>query len=196
MFENRPAGMLIFLGFAALGLSGCVGTNKTSISVDYYQIGGNSLNQIDREIRKKGPKNGPEHAVAVSNIKMTPDIRLTSNARGCYVSKAKIKVIARVTLPRWKNRKKAKSGLGATWDNLDRYTRMHEAVHVAIADKYARLLEQRLLALKPGPTCAETKKLIVSTVDKTMKAHGHDQLKFDASEKARFARLAIKRKKS
>ena len=54
--------------------------------------------------------------------------------QGCTVRRARIKVRATVILPRWKNRKNASKKLGQTWDNLDRYTRLHEATHVAIAE--------------------------------------------------------------
>jgi len=188
---------LSLAGIVMLGLAGCTQYTKTTVTLSYYKIGGNSLKQIDREIYKKGPRiNGIEHAVAISNIKMTPDITLLAKPGGCIVSRARIKVRAKVTLPQWLKPQGAKHKIVRAWSNLDRYTRLHEAVHVAIADKYARQLEQELKSLKTGRNCFATRKITRSLIDSTMKKHDREQRKFDHSEKARFAKLAKRGKPS
>ena len=190
-FSYFSVAKLILAGIAAVGLGGCTLSSKTDVKLDYYYVGGQSLSQIDTEIRKKGPRiKGAQHAVAVANIKMIPDVSFSNRDEGCIVRKAKVKVRATVTLPRWNNRKGAKLELARAWDNLDRYTRLHEAVHVAIADKYARLLEASLKALPAAESCAEARKRAKEVVEETMKRHEREQRKFDRSEKERFARLA------
>ena len=173
------------------GLGGCSMTSKTVVTLDYYQIGGTTLEQIDKEIKDKGPRlNGTMHAVAISNINMVPDVSFSPTAGGCAIRRARIKVRANVILPRWKNRRSASKKLGQTWDNLDRYTRLHEATHVAIADKHARKLEQQLETISIRNTCEAAGKLAKKTIDKAMKAHEREQTEFDDSEKKRFARLS------
>lgn len=181
----------------AAGLGGCATSSKTLVTLDYYQVGGTTLEQIDKEIKDKGPRlNGSVHAVAISNIQMIPDVSFISTGDGCAVRRARIKVKANVILPRWKNRQTADDKLGQTWDNLDRYTRLHEATHVAIADKHARRLEQELETIRIRRSCEAAGKLAKKTIDKAMKAHEHEQLDFDSSEKKRFAQLAKNRNPS
>ena len=180
---------------AAIG--GCSMNSKTVVTLDYYQVGGTTLKQIDQEIKNKGPKiNGSNHAIAVANIKMTPDVSFVPTPNGCAVKRARIKVRAIVVLPHWKNRNKANKKLGQTWDSLDRYTRLHEATHVAIADKHARRLEKNLEAISVRRSCEAAGKLAKKTIARAMKKHEHEQSSFDTSEKKRFSRLARRRKSS
>ena len=172
-------------------------TSKTLVTLDYYQVGGTTLKQIDQEIKDKGPRiNGSNHAVAIANIKMTPDVSFIPTLKGCTVRRARIKVQATVILPRWENRRNANKKLGQTWDNLDRYTRLHEATHVAIADKHARRLEKNLEAIRVHRSCEVAGKLAKKVIAKAMKKHEREQSAFDRSEKKRFSVLAKRRKPS
>ena len=127
---------------------------------------------------------------------MTPDVSFIPTLKGCDVRRARIKVRATVVLPRWKNRRNANKKLGQTWDNLDRYTRLHEATHVAIADKHARRLEKDLEAISVRQSCEVASKLAKKAIAKAMKKHEHEQSTFDTSEKKRFSGLAKRRKSS
>ncbi len=198
MGASRPTFVqLVFFGIILPVAAGCTVASKSGVSVDYYQIGGRSLEQLDQEIKEKGPRiNGNEHAVAVSNIRMIPDIALLPGPKGCIVSRANINVQAKITLPRWINRKDAERRLARAWDNLDRYTRLHEAVHVTIAHKYAKQLEMELKTLRTGRSCSTTKKIVRATIKRTLRDHEREQLAFDASEKKRFAKLAGRRGRS
>ncbi len=177
------------------GAAGCTATSKTVVTLDYYQVGGTTLSQIDKEIKDKGPKlNGTVHAVAISKIMMIPNVSFQPFEGGCAVKRAQIKVRATVLLPKWKNRRRAGKKIGQTWDNLDRYTRLHEATHVIIADKHARILEQKLGTIRSGRSCEEAGILAKRTIERAMRSHEKEQLQFDSSEKKRFANAARKRK--
>ena len=82
--------------------------------------------------------------------------------------------------------------LGRQWDNIDRYTRLHEATHVNMAFSYAKRMEDSILALPSMNTCkglrAKTKKL----VDRYLKEHDAAQRKYDRDEQKRFSELARK----
>ncbi len=188
---------LLIASAAMAVLGGCSMTSKTVVTLDYYQVGGTTLEQIDQEIKDKGPRiDGSVHAVAVANIKMTPDVSFIPTSNGCAVKRARIKVRVTVVLPRWKNRGNASKKLGQTWDSLDLYTRLHEATHVAIADKYARRLEKDLEAINIRRSCEEAGKLAKNIIANTMRKHEREQSSFDTSEKKRFSGLAKRRKPS
>ncbi len=172
-------------------LVGCQLGASNDVKVDYYAISGNSTSELDREIRRKGPKIGDNgHAVAVARIQMFPNVKYARDGRFCAVRSAKVTVNARVTLPRWTGRGTATRELGAAWDNIDRYTRLHEAVHVAIAFRYAKRMEEALLAVRENRACGQTKAEVASIVTTLLQEHDTAQKQFDADEKSRFARYA------
>lgn len=197
MFENRfhkhgpqhfnllrSAVLILIAGV----VSGCQSVNKSQVSVDYYQISGNSTAVLDREIRRKGPViEGGHHAVAVARIKMIPNVEFSFKAGLCSITKAKVAVRAKVTLPAWSGRKTASKKLGQAWDNIDRYTRAHESVHVAIAFRFAQDIEAQLLASKPQANCQAARHLGQKIIDETLAAHDVAQKQFDADEQQRLA---------
>lgn len=174
-------------------LAGCQLAASNNVKVDYYAISGSSTTELDNEIRRKGPRIGDNgHAVAVARIQMFPNVKYTRTGRSCAVRSAKVAVNARVTLPRWTGRGTATRELGAAWDNIDRYTRLHEAVHVAIAFRYAKRMEQTLLTIPTGRTCSDTKAKVVGAVADLLKEHDTAQKQFDADEQSRFAKYATR----
>lgn len=180
----------------ALFLGGCSSLSSDKVSVEYYNISGNSTAALDADIKLKGPRiNGGRHAVAVARIKMVPDIVFSNpifsdNAATCDIKKAKVAVNAKVTLPRWTGRKTASRKLGRAWDSIDRYTRLHEATHVDIAFKHAKMMEDGLLALENSGTCDELRVAAAAFVQKSLLNHDFEQRKFDADEQKRFLQFA------
>ena len=142
---------------------------------------------LDRQIRLKGPKvKGGRHAVAVARIRIIPDIKFRPAANGCTVSKAKVNVDARVTLPRWTGRRGASKKLGQAWDNIDRYTRMHEAVHVAIAFRFAKRMETELSRLRGSGSCDVLKRTAERIVARHLAKHDETQKQFDTDEQRKL----------
>lgn len=175
----------------SISLAGCQSTQTSNVSVDYYRINGSTTAALDSEIKRKGPKiDGGRHAVAVARIKMYPNITFEQSARGCYISEAKVAVNARVTLPKWTGRSSATRQLGEAWDNIDRYTRLHEATHVSIAFNYARQIETELTKLKPKTNCTKMRTAAKNVVEYYLSEHDKAQKKFDEEEQARFTLLA------
>lgn len=170
--------------------AGCQQLTSSRVAVDYYAISGNSTAKLDREIRRKGPKvDGGRHAVAVARIRMIPNIRFARVAGGCVTKRTQVNVDAKVTLPRWTGRARASKKLGKAWDNIDRYTRAHEAVHVAIAFRYARLMENEIKSLGRYRTCESLKAKTNAIVSKRLAEHDQAQKAFDAEEQRRLSRI-------
>ncbi len=184
---------LCLFAFSALMLSACQSTQKNKISVQYYKISGDSTAALDKQIKLKGPKiEGGRHAVAVARIKMIPSVTYTPHGQGCDVTKANVKVDAKVTLPKWTGRAKANKQLKKAWDNIDRYTRMHESIHVAIAFRFAKDMENTLVGLKGKGDCASLRTQAGLIIDRYLEDHDKVQKKFDADEKKRFEKYAKK----
>ena len=195
MLELNRIVAIIGLTVPTLVLAGCQSTQQSQVSIDYYRITGNSTADLDAEIRRKGPKiNGGSHAVAVARIKMLPRITFEKFDRGCRVESAKVAVDARVTLPQWTGRDTADPKLAKAWDNIDRYTRLHEATHVNIAFNYAKRIEDEVLALPSMASCSQVRSTTKAIVDRNLDEHDAAQRKYDADEQARFSMLAKRTK--
>lgn len=191
MQKPKLSSLLLTACALSTGLVGCQSTQDSKVSIDYYRINGSTTAALDSEIKRKGPKiDGGRHAVAVARIKMFPNITYENVGASCYISAAKVAVNARVTLPKWTGRKKATRQLGEAWDNIDRYTRIHEATHVSIAFNFARQIEARLTKLDPRPNCTVLRADAKNIVESFLKEHDEAQKKFDDEEQSRFALLA------
>ncbi len=176
-------------------LSGCVSAQKSNVSVDFYSISGNSTAALDREIKRKGPRiSGGRHAVAIARIKILPSVEYEQIGDKCKVNSARVSVDAKVTLPKWTGRRRATKQLGETWDNIDRYTRLHEAMHVAIAFRFARDMEAKLAALKEYTNCRAIKQATRKIIEDQLQEHDTTQKQFDADEQRRFSLIADKRR--
>lgn len=172
-------------------LAACTPTGeRTQLSVGYYGISGRSFEELDHQISQHGPSvAGAGRALAATNVRMMPDFRFAQNPEGCRVTKATVLVKAHVTLPRLASSSELRQGLSHAWSNLEEYARLHEAVHVSIADRYALLAEERVLALPPESDCAGMRTSAMNDFKQLMVEHQREQLQFDEDEKLRIHSL-------
>jgi len=172
-------------------LAGCNSVGeRTLLSIGYYDIKGTSFSQLDQQISLHGPTvEGVGKALAATKIKMVPDIRFSQKNGKCYLTRTRVNVHARVTLPRLTNRHQLKKNLRNAWQNLEEYARLHEAVHVAIADQHALKIEKSLAAMAPAKNCETLKANARSLAARLLEKHEQEQLQFDAKEKIRIQKL-------
>lgn len=187
----------LFLIISLIVLSSCTSVGeRTQLSVGYYNVRGDNFEQLDQQIALHGPEiEGVGKALAATRIRMLPDVRYKSMGDGCSISKAKVNVQAKVTLPRLAQARRANAELKRAWSNLEEYARVHEAVHVAIADRHAIMIEKALIDLPPQPTCRQLQDLARRTAGKMLTDHEAEQLNFDAEEKRRIDAIVKKRGK-
>jgi predicted secreted Zn-dependent protease len=175
-----------------LCLSACT---TSTVTTGFYDIKGKDEKSLDRSVRMVGPQNG--HAFASTELRLVPlDIRPAADSRGCRVGTAKIKVVAKILLPRWQDRSGASGDLKRGFDNYAAYAKVHEQQHVKIGEVAADALETALLAIPPQKNCDVTLKKAKSTIRGILARHHKAQLTFDAIEKRRINALirAAKRK--
>lgn len=179
-------------------LSACTSVGeRTQISVGYYDIKGTTFSELDQQILLHGPTvKGVGKALAATNIKMEPNIRFSRLNGKCRLTKIRVKVKARVTLPRLTNRKNLTKKLRNAWNNLEEYARLHEAVHVAIADHHALEIEKALAALPPAEDCEKLRTNAQDLAATLLEKHQQEQLRFDASEKQRIEKLTGEKSRS
>lgn len=191
MLRSLPRLPRIFGSLAgALMLAGCMSSTgpRTDVSVGYYDVRGTSFQELDREIALHGPLvEGVGKAIAATRVRMIPDIRYRTEASRCQVASARIRVKADVTLPRLTDRRRVNEDMSKAFSNIEEYARLHEAVHVQIADDHARKAEQSILALPAQPDCDRLSSSVMRAFKAVLEKHDKAQLAFDERERRRFA---------
>lgn len=163
---------------------------RTQLSVGYYSIHGRTFDELDQQIALHGPPvSGVGRALAATNIRMVPDFRFVQEHGQCFVKSAHVRVQAHVTLPRLASGKRLRNDLSRNWSNLEQYARLHEAIHVSIADSYALKAEQAVRSLPPEPQCETLRANAVLLFRRLMAEHESEQIQFDEDEKERIAQL-------
>jgi len=66
---------------------------------------------------------------------------------------------------------------------------VHEAVHLAIADRYALLMEDAINALQPRSNCRDMRLEVQEVFSRLFESHHDEQLQFDEDEKKRIRQL-------
>lgn len=172
---------------ASLALTAC-STTEPRITTTYYTITGTTGAELDREIAQKGPLKG--HALASAAIKFVPvKIDYDESDGACAFRAAKFRIEANVTLPRWRAQAASDPELRTAWKFLSTYAREHEAVHIAIAEKYARKIGEELEALPPRKTCDALDAAAERVLKRNKTEHNRAQLAFDEEEQKRLAEL-------
>ncbi|GAB4348560.1 MAG: hypothetical protein Kow0026_03190 [Oricola sp.] len=172
---------------AGLAVGACTST-ASRITTTYYNISGITGADLDREIATKGPLKG--HALASSAIKFVPvGISYDEKDGRCRFREAKFRIEANVTLPRWRAHPSSDPELRTAWKFLSAYAREHEAVHVAIAEKYARKIGEELMALPPKKDCDTLEAAATRVLKRNKAEHNREQLAFDREEQERLADL-------
>ena len=186
---KTPVRTLCFAALTFLAACTAVG-ERTKVSVGYYNVNGETFDELDQDIRLHGPNvTGVGKALASTDLRMVPKIKYARQRHGCKVSSARVNVNARVTLPRHTNEAGLRSELASAWQNLEEYAKIHEAVHLAIADRYALIMEEAILDLPGQNTCDVMRQQAKQTFSVLFQHHHEEQLAFDASEKQRIKQL-------
>ncbi len=188
---KKPVAVLVSLACLLL-LSGCNPLGERTVySVGYYTIDGKDIDELHQQIQVHGPKvTGVGNALAAADITMVPSIKYELRDGLCHISSAKVHVNARVTLPRHSNKKVLERKLARTWNNLAEYAKVHEAVHLEIADRHALEMERTIASLQPRSNCATMRETVSKVFEVLYRRHHIEQLRFDQTERERIRVLA------
>lgn len=154
----------------------------------YFSIGGKTADDLDAELQKRGPltrATGYRHPGA-TEIKFGGEITYMESEGRCSVGDVKVTLRTQITLPRWKNRRRADATLGLIWDTLSADIKRHEERHAEIARGYARDLERKLKALSSRRSCKDMETHVSQLTRQMITEHDKDQLRFDTVESQNF----------
>jgi len=185
---------LCVLALVAFAAAGCTEVGeRTQLSVGYYSISGRTFDELDEQIALHGPSvTGVGRALAATNVRMVPEFAFEYRGGKCHVKSARVRVQAHVTLPRLDSTEQLKRGLSQAWNNLEQYARLHESVHVSIADNYALAAEKIVRELPPEADCETLRTNAVLAFRGSMAEHEREQIRFDEEERERITALILK----
>lgn len=180
--------MTLFTLGALVAVSSAATAQTVSRTYSYFSIGGNTLDEIDKELTARGPKvqsTGRRHPGA-TEMQFSTRFTFASTANWCRVEKVAVTVSARIILPKWGQRKGADGDTRLIWDTLSADIKRHEESHVQIAKTHARKMEDALSTLGKRKDC-DTMKRDASAVSRRMlDEHDRAQDRFDRVESINF----------
>ncbi|MEZ5811327.1 MAG: DUF922 domain-containing protein [Rhizobiaceae bacterium] len=154
----------------------------------YFSIGGSNLEELEKELGRRGPKvrsTGRRHPGA-TQMEFNTSVTYARGENTCRVEKATVVVKAKIILPRWRARGRADRETRIVWDTLSADIKRHEESHVIIAKNHAHELEKALMGLGRAKSCdsleAKGQKLAIRVMEK----HDEAQARFDRVEGINF----------
>ncbi len=187
-FANRLGIMAITATMLALSPLQSQAETIVSKSFSYFQIGGRTAEELDRELERRGPMtktSGNRHPGA-TQIRFGGEITYLPSDGRCSVGEVKVTLKTKIILPRWKNRNRADRELGLIWDALSSDIKRHEERHAEIARQHARKLEQSLKRLRPARDCETLQAKVSEITAKAVEEHDKAQIAFDRIEAVNF----------
>lgn len=163
-------------------------TASLSKTYSYFSIGGNTLDEIEADLARRGPH------VSVSNkrhpgatqMEFTTRISYKQSSGACKIVDAHVTVKAKVILPRWRRSRKAEQDVRLIWDTLSADIKRHEESHVVIAKNHAREMELALKAMDRQKTCQAAAAKAKDVTAKILAKHDSAQMAFDRVEGKNF----------
>lgn len=178
------------LGSAALPAT----AESLTKTYSYFSVRGTTLDELEEQLNERGPQvqsTGRRHPGA-TRMQFNTRLGYAEKSGYCRVTEAKVTVKAKVILPRWGQRGRAEQDVRLIWDTLSDDIKRHEEQHVAIARKYARDLERKLVRLGRQKSCDIAAEKAKATADKVLAKHDRAQAKFDESESANYEKRLLK----
>lgn len=158
--------------------------------VKYYTVGGNSGEEIMKNMIRKGPKISglAKNALAIAEIEIEPtNLKIGLKNRRCRISNVDVRVNVKYTLPKWRGSNRASRATRNAWTRFIKTVRWHEKQHTKIAQDHANQLQRAILRLRPTSSrrCSADSFRISSKVRRMERQHRKRQIAFDKKDLGR-----------
>ena len=165
-----------------------------SKTYSYFTIGGTTVEEIEHELARRGPKvtsTGARHPGA-TRMEFTSRVTYGESGGRCSVVQATVSVKATMILPRWNRRSAADGDTRLIWDTLSADIKRHEESHVVIARNHARELEAAFKQIRGQRDCAVAQQKAKEVSDRVLAKHDAEQERFDRIEGINFERRLLR----
>jgi predicted secreted Zn-dependent protease len=172
----------------ALLVASCVAPPPTDVSVRTYDVMGTTMSALERSLATHGPAvpGLPGRAFAAVETRFMHNFEPEQAGASCrYGRDGRVGIRSEVILPEWRQRDTAPPELREKWDLISRYAVIHEAGHIRISQKYARILEQAYRNASAS-TCAGLEQRMEELIAPIAADHVAEQRRFDETDLPRF----------
>lgn len=179
--------LVLAAGLLALAASSAYGAS-VSRTYSYFAIGGATLEEIEDELKLRGPQvrsTGLRHPGA-TRMEFTTRVGYGEHDGRCSVVRATVTVKANMILPRWRARNRSDDETRLIWDTLSADIKRHEESHVVIARNHARELEDELQKIRRERSCEAAQEKVAAAQQRILAKHDRAQERFDRIESVNF----------
>lgn len=184
------SGKMLSLTLAGLILITATAADAASVTrkYRYFPVYGKTAEQLDKSLAKNGPKltNGGESHPGATKIAFDARVKYKHDGKYCRISDIFANVHATVSLPSWKNRRRASADTAMVWDILVKDIRRHEEAHIVIARVHASELEREIRAMRSERDCVTLRANVDKITDRIFASHDKAQQQFDRVESINF----------
>lgn len=147
---------------------------SASLEIRHYDVHGQSLDEVMRQINSKGPQG--YHGMATWRI----DLRYESRREGaaCRIVSLELKNQGSILMPRWVEAGQARRDLGMQWDRYYAALKRHEDGHIATSTEFQTRVRQEVMSLAPQP-CDKLPALVQQTYDRLHKLYTDKDAEYD-----------------
>lgn len=186
MMKSATVLAALFMGLAAAALPAHAAS--LSKTYRYYSIGGETLDEIESELGKRGPNvrsSGKRHPGA-TQMEFVTRLGYSETKGFCRIVQADVTVRINMILPRWRRPAKAKQDVRLIWDTLSADIKRHEESHVVIAKNHAMEIERALKAMGRQRDCQQAAAKAKQIASGILAKHDRAQQQFDRVEGINF----------
>lgn len=178
-FLRRIAGIACLLG-TFFWLSGAQGEVSSSVSYLSFDVDGESLVAVRRDITHRAPQAlRTRHANAETRIRYRWSVQYLAAGSGCVASRPRVDLRVTIVLPEWRGARTAPQWQQTAWEDYVAELRRHEEQHRAIAVETAHELEAVLRDAPRDRSCRALARLIDDAVDRIIAEERRRQNHFD-----------------
>lgn len=165
-------------GFAVKGVK---------VEKSYYKISGKSYGELVKTVRRNGPRAGRAYGLGIIDFFPSYEIRRIDGQ--CRIVSAEVGLRVKLRLPKWHGETGTPRKIVRVARRFERVIDAHEAQHVRIAKRYARLMRHRLLKLGAEKSCWTLRTKSRELIKQLKRQHIAAHKRFDNRTRKQIRRL-------
>lgn len=125
-----------------------VGEVQRHVDIVYYEVEGRTAGELARSLQQRGPTLGGKRFFGQTDWTINAAYEWHADVTGCRVQNLVVRLLVRITLPRWTPPPTAPQDLVAAWNRFVRALAAHEHNHRRLADEAAEAIRWDLATLR------------------------------------------------
>ncbi len=171
---------ILFLLFAAIYFNHSYAAPNIRFYQKYYEINGNSAEQLRAEMTAKGPRDNGRPSDAYTAWYIKWNYSYLNDQQSCRIKQATISAEITSTLPKWTDYEKASPQLQKQWDEYLTKLIAHEQGHALHGQNAAYEIESIINELPTMSDCQTLSSLANEKAQAVIAKYNAEDLQYDA----------------